>query len=98
MNNEITFLLTSGGHNAGIVSGPTHPRRRYQMAIRAPGDRYTDPHTWQAQTETTEGSWWPAWNDWLDRQMSGQREAPTMGAADNGYPIVRDAPGKYVLG
>ena len=28
---DYTFLLTSGGHNAGIVSGPTHPRRRHRV-------------------------------------------------------------------
>ena len=27
---EMTFTLTSGGHNAGVVSGPEHPRRRYR--------------------------------------------------------------------
>ncbi|XOT95080.1 PHA/PHB synthase family protein, partial [Alcaligenes pakistanensis] len=27
---EITFVLTTGGHNAGIVSTPGHPRRKYQ--------------------------------------------------------------------
>src|SRR5262249_23026542 len=28
---DYTFLLTSGGHNAGIVSGPVHPKRRYRV-------------------------------------------------------------------
>ncbi len=28
---DYTFLLTSGGHNAGIVSGPVHPRRRHRV-------------------------------------------------------------------
>ncbi len=31
---EVTFLLTSGGHNAGIVSEPGHPRRSYQVLTR----------------------------------------------------------------
>ena len=43
---EITFVLTSGGHNAGIVSEPGHPRRTYQMTTRREGDRYVDPDTW----------------------------------------------------
>jgi hypothetical protein len=32
---EVTFLLTSGGHNAGIVSEPGHPGRTYKIATRA---------------------------------------------------------------
>ncbi|MQU09660.1 PHA/PHB synthase family protein, partial [Pseudomonas helleri] len=28
---EITFVLTSGGHNAGIVNEPGRPRRQYQV-------------------------------------------------------------------
>jgi len=28
---ELTFVLTSGGHNAGIVSGPAHPKRRHRV-------------------------------------------------------------------
>ena len=28
---DLTFVLTSGGHNAGIVSEPGHPHRHYRM-------------------------------------------------------------------
>lgn len=45
---EITFLLTSGGHNAGIVSEPGHEGRSYRMMARAHGDRYLDPDAWLA--------------------------------------------------
>ena len=34
---EVTFVLTSGGHNAGIVSEPGHARRRYRVATRPHG-------------------------------------------------------------
>jgi polyhydroxyalkanoate synthase len=37
-NGELTFLLTSGGHNAGVISGPQHPRRRFRVDTRQPGD------------------------------------------------------------
>ena len=31
---EVTFVLTSGGHNAGIVSEPGHPHRHYRVATQ----------------------------------------------------------------
>ena len=95
---EVTFLLTSGGHNAGIVSEPGHPRRSYQMACRTDRDRYVDPDTWQAKTPKQTGSWWPAWQAWLVRHSAEQQvPPPALGATDKGlYPIC-DAPGTYVL-
>ena len=47
---EVTFVLTSGGHNAGIVSEPGHPRRRYQIRTSYEGETYIDPDTWQQTT------------------------------------------------
>jgi len=98
MNNEMTFALTTGGHNAGIACGPDHPRRKHWIATRQPGDLYVGPDEWQAENELVDGSWWPAWNAWLDARSSGSRKAPSMGKPKAGYKPLRDAPGIYVFG
>jgi polyhydroxyalkanoate synthase len=94
---EVTFVLTTGGHNAGIVSEPGHPRRSYQLATQGPEDRHIDPEMWQTVTPRQEGSWWPAWQAWLQRHSSGPVAAQPVGAPERGYPPLADAPGSYVL-
>lgn len=95
---EITFVLTTGGHNAGIVSEPGHPHRSFHIRQRAAGDHYVGPEQWLASAERREGSWWPAWLSWLDAR-SGPRDQspPAMGAPEKGYAPVQDAPGTYIL-
>ena len=95
---ELTFALTSGGHNAGVISGPEHPRRRYRIHTRLSGDKYIDPDTWLEDKEPNPGSWWPVWDEWLDQHTSAQVNPPTMGASRRGYKPLRDAPGEYVFG
>jgi len=95
---ELTFALTSGGHNAGVISGREHPRRRHRVATRRPGDKYMDPAAWMENTEAGDGSWWPTWDAWLDERTSTKVKPPTMGAGRKGYKVLRDAPGEYVLG
>ena len=95
---EITFLLTSGGHNAGIICGPSHPRRSYQIHTQKPSDKSIDSDTWVNSMESNPGSWWPVWDEWLDKKSSGKRKATaTIGASKKGYKALRDAPGEYVL-
>lgn len=96
-NAELTFLLTSGGHNAGIISEPGHPRRSYQVSKKHPHDRYVDPQTWLAQTPVHEGSWWTEWLSWLTAHSSTPAAPPAMGSAGKGYLPLGDAPGTYVL-
>jgi polyhydroxyalkanoate synthase subunit PhaC len=94
--NEITFVLTSGGHNAGIVSEPGHRGRTYQVCTREPAERYLDPESWQAETPVRQGSWWPEWQSWLARHSTEQIPPPPMGAPGKGYGVHCDAPGSYV--
>jgi len=95
---QVTCCLTSGGHNAGVISGPQHPRRRHRVATRQPGDKFVDIKTWEETHEPVQGSWWPTWNAWLDERSPNKRKPPSMGAAKKGYKVLRDAPGKYVFG
>jgi len=90
-DSDVTFLLTSGGHNAGVVSPPGHPNRNYQMATRPHDGIYVDPDTWQHTVTHREGSWWPAWETWLSQRSGGMIDPPAIGEA------ICDAPGTYVL-
>ncbi|MBC8752555.1 MULTISPECIES: PHA/PHB synthase family protein [Paraburkholderia] len=90
---EISFLLTSGGHNAGIVSEPGHAGRSYRLSTRGKDAPYLDPDEWHAQTPAQEGSWWPRWQNWLVAH-SGDRIAPRAMTTESG---LCDAPGTYVL-
>ncbi|TAN49165.1 MAG: alpha/beta fold hydrolase, partial [Rhodospirillales bacterium] len=96
---EVTFLLTSGGHNAGIVSEPGHAKRSFQMATRQDQDKFIDPDSWAASAPRFEGSWWPAWEGWLNAHSSGtMTPPPPLGNAKAGFGVLGNAPGVYVLG
>jgi polyhydroxyalkanoate synthase len=93
---DVTFVLTSGGHNAGIVSEPGHPRRRYHVHTSQHGETHLSPDAWLAHADAKEGSWWPEWTGWL-AQRSGAPAAPPpmgIGASEAALP---DAPGSYVM-
>ncbi|CAN5301049.1 alpha/beta fold hydrolase [soil metagenome] len=94
---DFTFVLTSGGHNAGIVSEPGHKSRFYHMATTSQGERYISADHWQELAPRYEGSWWPAWQKWLVELSPDKVAPPTMGNEKKGYPELADAPGVYVL-
>ena len=95
---EITFVLTSGGHNAGIVSEPGRPNRRYRARTRpAGGNHYQSPEEWVQTTQVQEGSWWPEWVAWLRKRSGEPVKPPATGAPAKGYKAVDDAPGRYVM-
>ncbi|MEP3329132.1 alpha/beta fold hydrolase [Sedimentitalea sp.] len=94
---DVTFVLTSGGHNAGIVSEPGHPRRHYRMRTRTKDEPYTDPDRWVDETGAVDGSWWPALTEWLAEKSGALTKPPQMGAKVKGYAPLCDAPGSYVF-
>jgi polyhydroxyalkanoate synthase len=96
-SSDYTFLLTSGGHNAGIVSGPSHPRRRHRLLTWNDPTTVLSPEKWLEAAEMRTNSWWPTWLEWLQAHSSEPRVAPpALGMAEHGYGVLGDAPGDYV--
>ena len=90
---EITFVLTSGGHNAGIISEPGHAHRSYRLACRADHGPWLEHQEWAQQAPEYPGSWWPAWHTWLAARSSPPQPAQAIPARD----VMGEAPGEYVL-
>ena len=95
-SDDFTFLLTAGGHNAGIVAGPVHPKRHYRMRTRRLAAPHLAPEDWMEAAPKSEGSWWPTWQQWLAAHSSAKGKPPAMGAPGKGYAVVDEAPGQYV--
>ena len=94
-NADITYVLTSGGHNAGIVAPPGEEGRSYQVLSRKANDPNLGPDEWIKLAPSREGSWWPEWTRFLVAR-SGQSVAVSAGSGQK-RPSLGDAPGRYVL-
>jgi polyhydroxyalkanoate synthase len=87
----VRFILSGGGHIAGIINHPAAKKRAYWVN----DDEEKDPESWLAKAEKNEGSWWVDWVPWLAERSGDQVTPPPMGNEE--YPPVMDAPGTYVL-
>jgi polyhydroxyalkanoate synthase subunit PhaC len=92
---EVTFLLASGGHNAGIVAEPSRKDRSYQVLSNGGAGGPVEPDAWLAAAPRKQGSWWPEWADWLGNRAGAWTDPPVMGGAGAALPLDQ-APGKYV--
>ena len=101
---EVTFALTNGGHNAGVVSEPGHPRRHHRILTKPDSEHYIAPEDWLERAEDREGSWWVSWAEWLAERSDGDRTAAKPKFADLESNLLDtprrlpSAPGSYVLG
>jgi len=100
---EVTFCLTSGGHNVGVVN-PPGPQgvppgvsRTYRITTRPEDGKYVDPEAWHASAPVAEGSWWPAWQAWLQQRSSGPVLLDSLPPAARACGSLGAAPGRYVL-
>lgn len=91
-NTDFTFVLTSGGHNAGIISEPHHKGRFYFIDENKKNTSYRGPKKWLKSAEKRDGSWWIAWHDWLvSHASSKQVSRPVLN------PALPSAPGTYIF-
>lgn len=96
-NSDITFVLTSGGHNAGIISEPGHPRRFFRMKTKKKTEKQIGLEKWIEQAEYFTGSWWESWQKWLvEHSDKTLISAPESGCLKKGFGILCNAPGTYV--
>lgn len=97
VDTDVTFVLTTGGHNAGIVSEPGRTGRSFQMMTKSSVDRFSDPDSWLVAASRQDGSWWPAWTSWLAAKAGTATVPPRLGGVADPPPVLADAPGTYVL-
>jgi len=93
---DVTFLLASGGHNAGIVAPPGEGGHSYRVSTKAADAVYTGPDEWLKSLKQVEGSWWKEWTRWLTTQSSEPSEPPRMGINLADRQALPNAPGDYV--
>jgi polyhydroxyalkanoate synthase len=94
---DITFVLTTGGHNVGIVNPPNGSKREYRLGTHSYNAPYVSPETWFQSHEPIQGSWWPAWFAWLRALSSERTLPPAQSWLGEGAPEFVAAPGRYVL-
>jgi len=100
---DVTFLLTNGGHNAGVVNEPGHPHRHHFVLTKPDTASYIAPDEWLRRAQRIEGSWWPTWLAWLEG-LSGAPETPpavsrstVRGNRLDKTGAPPPAPGRYVF-
>lgn len=94
LDTDVDFVLTNGGHNAGIISEPGHVGRTYRKLAHRYGTGHPDPDEWSVTASEMAGSWWPEWTRWLETHSAAPEG---KGRKPPSYPSLGPAPGTYVL-
>jgi poly[(R)-3-hydroxyalkanoate] polymerase subunit PhaC len=91
LGGPVRYVLTSGGHIAGIVN-PPGPKAWY---LTGPDD-VASAAGWRRAAERHDGSWWLDWAAWAEPRAGQRVPPPAMGSPR--HPPLASAPGSYVLG
>jgi polyhydroxyalkanoate synthase len=89
---DVRYVLSSGGHIAGIVN-PPGPKAWYEVG------EPPSPATaglWREGATRQSGSWWEDWAAWAGQRAGPLTRPPSLGSER--YPAIADAPGTYILG
>jgi polyhydroxyalkanoate synthase len=92
VSGPVRFVLSSGGHIAGIVN-PPGPKAWYQVA-ESEASLPPTAEAWRSVAERRSGSWWEDWARWSAENSGPMQDPPPSGSAK--YPVLGDGPGDYV--
>ena len=88
----VRFILGGSGHIAGIINPPAANKYGYSMTTTNKLPK--NAQSWADKAVKNEGSWWPAWDDWVGKNKGDSIDARQPG--DHQLPVIEDAPGRYV--
>ena len=84
------FVLSSGGHIAGIVN-PPGPKGWYLVGDGTP----STADAWRKTADKQAGSWWTDWAQWSTATSGDLVDPPATGS--QAFPVLGIGPGDYVL-
>ena len=91
LGGDVRYVLSSGGHIAGIVS-PPDPKAWVMTSDEKPP---TAEEWLRAATRQPE-SWWEDWSRWMADRAGALGKPPQVGGSR--HRALADGPGEYVLG
>jgi polyhydroxyalkanoate synthase len=94
LGGAVHYVLSSGGHIAGIVNPPS-PKAWYE-ALEGDAANPAEAAQWRTAATRHDGSWWEDWTAWSSKRAGKLTAPPPLGSER--YPALGDAPGEYVHG
>lgn len=85
------FVLSDSGHVQSMLRPPSLARTEYLVNSDLPADS----QQWYEQATIRKGTWWHDWMIWLKSQSGSLKSAP-LKQGNNTYPVLINAPGRYV--
>ena len=88
---DVRYVLSSGGHIAGIVN-PPNPKSWVLTSDTNP----PSAQQWRDGATKQDESWWEDWTRWMTDRAGPLAKPPRLGSRRN--PALADGPGAYVHG
>ena len=82
------FILTEGGHVAGVVNPPGDRAYSHQVLVLDGDNKVVE----KRNAEIHDYSWWLTWLEWI-QPRSGQKKLATM----QNTSVIEQSPGSYVM-
>ena len=92
VSGPVRFVLSSGGHIAGIVNPPS-PKTWYEVASSDDALPETGA-AWRAGAQRRSGSWWEDWAGWSAQHAGPMQDPPGLGSER--HRVLGEGPGSYV--
>jgi len=84
---DVTFILGSSGHVAGVINPPAKKKGNFWKAKGATGSAAE----WQKNATENPGSWWSDWQKWIgsqsDAEVTARKQAKSLAPAPGTYVV-----------